>query len=129
MMGIHPHARRDFYDPGKSYPQAWGAERVNHEQIATEALRYRLELVRGPLVSIDDLDLDQMAGATVASAEPAVDSAIRRIATAWIRAGLPAEGLCRPWGCPEARALFDANPDLIDALDDIMRVATRSNAA
>lgn len=86
-------------------------------------------MVRGPLVSIDDLDLHAMAGATVAAAEPAVDGAIRRIATAWVRAGLSAEGLCRRWECPEARALFDANPDLIDALDDIMRVATRSHAA
>ena len=28
-----------------------------------------------------------------------------------------------PWACPEARALFEANPHLVDALDDIVRVA------
>ncbi len=102
---------------------------MNHAKIAAEALRYRLNLVRGSLVSIDELDLEQMASVTIAAAEPAVDGAIRRIATAWTRAGLPADALCRPWECPEARALFNANPDLVDALDDIMRVATRSQAA
>jgi len=102
---------------------------VNHATIAAEALRYRLKLVRGPLVSIDEFDLEHMAGKTIAAAEPAVDGAIRRIATAWTRAGLSAEGLCRPWEGPEAHALFSTNPELIDALDDIMRVATRSQAA
>ena len=102
---------------------------MNHARIAAEAIRYRLDLVRGPLVTSADWDIDAMAGATVAAADPAVDGAIRRIATAWIRSGLPAEALCTPWACPEARALFDANPELVDALDDIVRVATRSNAA
>lgn len=102
---------------------------VNHTRIAAEAIRYRLDLVRGPMVTATDWDIESMAGATVAAADPAVDGAIRRIATAWIRAGLPAEGLCNPWACPEARALFEANPHLVDALDDIVRVATRSHAA
>ena len=97
--------------------------------IAAEAIRYRLDLVRRPLVSITDWDIETMAGATVAAGEPAVDGAIRRIATAWARAGLPAERLCMPWQCPEAQALFHDNPELIDALDDILRVATRSQAA
>ena len=30
----------------------------------------------------------------------------------------------RAVGMPEARALFEANPHLVDALDDIVRVAT-----
>lgn len=102
---------------------------MNHTKIATEALRYRLHLVRGSLVAVDELDLEAMAGATVAAADASVDGAIRKIATAWVRAGLPADGLCHPWACPEARALFMANPELIDALDDIVRVATRAQAA
>ena len=102
---------------------------MNHARITAEAIRYRLDLVRGPLVTVTDWDIETMAGATVAAADPDVDSAIRRIATAWIRAGLPAEGLGKPWACPEARALFEANPHLVDALDDIVRVATRSQAA
>ncbi len=102
---------------------------MNHTRIAAEAIRDRLDLVRGPLVTSAEWDIESMAGATVAAAEPSVDSAIRRIASAWIRAGLPAAALCRPWACPEARALFTANPALVDALDDIVRVATRSQAA
>ena len=102
---------------------------MNHTSIAAEAIRYRLDLVRGPLVTSADWDIEAMAGATVAAADPSVDGAIRRIATAWVRAGLPAEALCRPWACPEAQALFSDNPDLVDALDDIVRVATRSLAA
>ena len=35
----------------------------------------------------------------------------------------------RAVGMPEARALFEANPHLVDALDDIVRVARRSQAA
>ena len=102
---------------------------MNHTRIAAEAIRYRLDLVRGSLVTSSDWDIESMAGATVAAADPSADSAIRRIATAWVRSGLPADALCRPWACPEARALFADNPDLVDALDDIVRVATRSAAA
>ena len=102
---------------------------MNHSRIAAEAIRYRLDLVRGSMVTSADWDIEAMAGATVAAADPSVDRAIRRIATAWIRAGLPAEALCQPWACPEAQALFTGNPDLVDALDDIVRVATRSAAA
>ena len=102
---------------------------MNHARIAAEALRYRLDLVRGPLVNITDWDIETMAGMSVAAADPNVDGAIRLIATAWVRAGLPEEGLCKPWACPETRALFEANPQLVDALDDIVRVATRSQAA
>ncbi|MEM9466362.1 MAG: hypothetical protein AAGA90_13385 [Actinomycetota bacterium] len=102
---------------------------MNHTSIAAEAIRYRLDLVRGSMVTSADWDIEAMAGATIAAADPSVDGAIRRIATAWVRSGLPAEALCRPWACPEAQALFAANPDLVDALDDIVRVATRSAAA
>lgn len=70
-----------------------------------------------------------MAGATVAAAEPLVDVAIRRIATAWIHAGIDPELLCHAWDCPAVRGLFDTNPQLVDALDDIIRIATRSMAA
>ncbi len=104
---------------------------MNHARIAAEALRYRLDLLDIPPDSRAEFDLDAMAGATLAAADPTVDGALRRIATAWIRAGLDPERLCERWACPEARALFEANPELIDALDDIVRFATHAvrNAA
>ena len=102
---------------------------MNHARIAAEALRYRLSSVRGPLIADSDLDLDRMAGATIAAGDPIVDGAIRRIASAWARAGLDPEHLCQPWDCPAARTLFTEQPDLVDALDDILRAATRAQAA
>jgi hypothetical protein len=96
---------------------------VNHARIAAEALRYRLDLLEIPPASRAEFDLDAMAGATVAAADQTVDGALRRIATAWVRAGLDPEKLCERWACPEAQALFEANPDLVDALDDIVRFA------
>ncbi len=102
---------------------------MNHTRIAAEALRYRLNLVRRPLVHDSEWDLDRMASQSVTAADPQVDGAIRRIATAWTRAGLPSEALCEPWTGTEVDALFHRCPELVDALDDIVRVATRSLAA
>lgn len=96
-----------------------------------EALRYRLDLLQVAPASRADFDLDAMADSTIATADPVVDGAIRRIATAWTRAGLNPEDLCRPWACPETRALFEVHPDLIDSLDHIVRAARHAvrNAA
>lgn len=98
---------------------------MNHSRIAAEALRYRLNLVRRPLVPDDQWDLDRMAGDTVAACDPSVDSAIRRIATAWVRSGLDPTALIMVWTDPEIDRLFTERPELVDALDDIVRVATR----
>lgn len=102
---------------------------MNHTRIAAEAIRYRLGLVKAPLIHLTDVELEQMAGVTVAAADPSVDAAIRRIGTAWTQAGMDPGGLGRVWNCPEVQSLFHKNPDLVDALDDIVRVATRSAAA
>ena len=102
---------------------------MNHTRIAAEALRYRLNLVRGPLVHDQDWDLEQMAGQSVTAADPTVDGAIRRLATEWSRAGLDVHALCEPWTGAAVDDLFTQHPELVDALDDIVRVATRSLAA
>ena len=102
---------------------------MNHTRIATEALRYRLNLVRRPLVDDAAWDLEQRASQSVTAADPLVDAAIRRIATAWVRAGFSPDELCEPWTGAEVDALFHRCPELVDALDDIVRVATRSLAA
>ncbi|MFQ5557256.1 MAG: hypothetical protein ACE5GB_07085 [Acidimicrobiales bacterium] len=102
---------------------------MNHTRIAAEAIRFRLSTVRRPLADGTAWNVDQMAASTVAAGEPAVDSAIRRIATAWVGAGFSAHDLTRPWTDPRVIRLFTDQPDLVDALDDIVLVATRSAAA
>ena len=99
---------------------------MNHGRIVAEAIRYRLDQVQVAPASRADFDLETMAAFTISAADPAVDGAIRRIATAWTRAGLDPEKLSEPWACPDTRALFKIHPDLIDALDDILRVATHA---
>jgi len=102
---------------------------MNHVLIAAQALRYRLATVRGPVVDDRTWDLDAMAAASVTAAEPEVDGAIRRIATAWVDAGLDAADLADPWTDPRIDRLFSERPDLVDALDDMVRTATRLHAA
>lgn len=102
---------------------------MNHTRITAEALRYRLNLVRGPLVQDSEWDLELMAGTSVAAGDTTVDIAIRQIATAWTRAGLDPRRLCDQWHGPDVDDLFAAHPELVDALDDIVRFATRSLAA
>lgn len=102
---------------------------MNHSRIAAEALRYRLNLVRVPLVAHGDHELEAMANRCVTAADPAVDSAIRRIATAWTRAGLDAAALGRRWDDPRIDRLFHDRPELVDALDDLVRTASRASAA
>ena len=100
-----------------------------HAEITAEALRYRLATVRGLVVDHRAWDLDALAASIVTSAELEVDSAIRRIATAWVQSGFDPDDLTRPWTDPRIEQLFSEQPDLVDALDDIVRVATRVHAA
>jgi hypothetical protein len=102
---------------------------MNHAQIATEALRFRLTMVRRTASDEREWDLDAMAAASVTAAEPEVDGAIRQIATAWIRSGFDPDDLTRPWTGGRIERLFSQRPDLVDALDAIVRAATRVTAA
>lgn len=102
---------------------------MNHAQIAAEALRFRLAMVRRPVMDDLEWDLDAMAAASVTAAEPEVDGAIRQIATAWIRSGFDPNDLTKPWIGSRIERLFSQRPDLIDALDAIVRAATRVQAA
>jgi len=102
---------------------------VNHERIATQALRYRFSAVRGPLAHPSELELEAMARISVTAAEPSVDGAIRRLASCWCEFGIPLEDLTEPWTSYRVTQLFEEYPELIDALDDIVRVAVRPHAA
>lgn len=97
--------------------------------IAAEALRFRLQLVKAPLIKLDEWNVEELGVASVTAADPQVDGAIRRIAESWIRAGLEPEMLCLPWAGPQVETLFRNRVDLIDALDDILRGANRARRA
>lgn len=98
--------------------------RVNHAQIAQQALQYRNAMV------VDSYTAGRFNPAAVASfavecADPVIDSAIRRIGTAWVRGGLDPAGLTEPWSGPAVDQIFADDPTLLDAIDDIIRAVHR----
>ncbi|MXW95757.1 MAG: hypothetical protein F4110_05450 [Acidimicrobiaceae bacterium] len=101
---------------------------MNHTRIAAEAIRFRISTIRRPLVSSETVDVEAMAAAAVTSATPEVDQALRIVATAWQRAGFEPEGLVQPWK-GEQVDYFRRQPDLIDAIDVIVRGANGATAA
>ena len=69
---------------------------MNHTLLAREALRFRLASVHRAL-DPSRFDLDGAAAFAVSCGDPVVDSAIRRVGTAWLRAGLDPESIIAPW--------------------------------
>lgn len=97
---------------------------MNHARIAEHALHYRNEMV------VDSYTAGRFNPAAVAliaveCGDPVVDSAIRRIGTAWTRGGLPAEDLLQPWSGEAVDRIFRDDPTLLDAIDDIIRTVHR----
>ena len=101
---------------------------MNHALIAAEAIRFRISTIRRPLVSSETVDVDAMATAAITAASPEVDAALRVVATTWLQAGFEPEALVRPWTGEQAE-YFRSRPDLIDAIDVIVRGASGSTAA
>ena len=101
---------------------------MNHARIAAEAIRFRISTIRRPLVSDETVDVDAMAAAAITSATPEVDQALRIVATEWQRAGFEAEDLVQPWKAEQAD-YFRSRPELIDAIDVIVRGANGAIAA
>ncbi|MCY4664521.1 MAG: hypothetical protein OXC00_07650 [Acidimicrobiaceae bacterium] len=101
---------------------------MNHSRIAAEAIRFRISTIRRPLVSSETVDVDAMAAAAVTAATPEVDQALRIVATEWQRAGFEPEALVQPWTGEQAE-YFKNRPDLIDAIDVIVRGANGATAA
>ena len=94
---------------------------VNHTLLAREALRFRLASVHRAL-DPTRFDLDGAAAFAVSCGDPVVDAAIRRVGTAWLRAGLDPESIVEPWSEANGNRLLDYGGfDIIDALDDIVR--------
>lgn len=94
---------------------------VNHASLAREALRFRLSSVHRAL-DPNRFDLDGAAAFAVSCGDPVVDSAIRRVGTAWLRAGLRPDSIVEPWSEADGNRLLECGGfDVIDALDDIVR--------
>jgi len=105
--------------------QGTGGLPMNHGQLTTEALRFRLDTLQTTLVDPARFDVERAADVAVSSGDPVIDRALRTIGSAWIEAGLPAENMTLPWKGPAVRDLFGRRPDLLDALDDIVRQVCR----
>lgn len=94
---------------------------MNHASLAREALRFRLSSVHRAL-DPTRFDLDGAAAFAVSCGDPVVDTAIRRVGTAWLRAGLEPESIVEPWSEADGNRLLEYGGfDVIDALDDIVR--------
>jgi hypothetical protein len=99
---------------------------VNHARIAAAALRFRHETLQQTLVDPNRFDVERAAACAVGCGDPEIDAAIRRLGTAWCRAGLDPARMCEPWCEPDARRLLaTGGAAVIDALDDIVRGVTR----
>ncbi len=97
---------------------------MNHARIAEQALRYRNAMVADSYTA-GRFHPGAVANIAVECGDPIIDSAIRRIATAWTRGGLDSELLIEPWGGPLVEQIFANDPSLLDAIDDIIRTVHR----
>lgn len=97
---------------------------MNHALIAEHALHYRNSMV------VDSYTAGRFNPASVAAlavecGDPTIDTAIRRIGTAWVQGGLDADRLDKPWSGSDVDRLFANDPSLLDAVDDIIRTVHR----
>ena len=97
---------------------------MNHARIAEQALQYRNAMVSDSFTA-GRFDPAAVAGIAVECGDPVIDSAIRRIGTAWVRGGLVPEALTETWSGPLVDQIFSADPTLLDAIDDIIRAVHR----
>lgn len=97
---------------------------MNHARIAQQALHYRNAMVVDSYTA-GRFDPAAVADLAVECGDPIIDSAIRRIGTAWIRGGLEPEKLAETWSGPLVDRIFSEDPTLLDAIDDIIRTVHR----
>ncbi len=101
---------------------------MNHTRIAAEAIRFRISTIRRPLVSNETVDVETMGINAVLSPDPRVAQALRVLAAAWSQAGFDPEDMVKPWK-DEHVEHFKGRPELIDAIDVIVRAASGATAA
>ena len=97
---------------------------VNHTRIAQRALQYRNEMVADSYTA-GRFNPAAVAQVAVECGDPVIDSAIRRIGTAWTRGGLDPQTMTEPWAGDAVDQLFQSDPTLLDAIDDIIRTVHR----
>jgi len=66
-----------------------------------------------------------VAQVAIECGDPVINSAIRRIGTAWTRGGLDPNAMSEPWVGPKVDHIFSSDPTLLDAIDDIIRTVHR----
>lgn len=98
---------------------------MNHARITEQALRYRNAMVADSFTA-GRFDPAEAACIAVECADPAIDTAIRQIATAWMGAGLAVDRLPEVWAGSDVDALFHGNASLLDAMDNIIRAVHRA---
>ena len=98
---------------------------MNHALITEQALRYRNRMVADSFTA-GRFEPADVAGFVVECGDPTIDTAIRRIATAWLAGGLPAEKLTQTWEGQPVDAIFANDPVLLDSMDDIIRAVHRA---
>lgn len=97
---------------------------LNPTHIAFHALQYRLATVSDSFTS-SRFNAEQVATTAVDSADPQIDAAIRRITEIWRRAGLDPDEITEPWYGPRIDQVFEDDPAMLDAIDDIIRAVHR----
>lgn len=97
---------------------------MNHAQIANQALLYRNAMVTDSFTA-GRFNPAAVAKIAVECGDPVIDSAIRRIGTAWVRGGLDIDGLTETWSGPQVDRLFAEDPSLLDAIDEIIKATHR----
>ena len=97
---------------------------MNHIRIAAQALRYRMATISDSY-SASRFDPEAVATLAVECGDPTIDSAIRRLGAAWLRAGIDPAEIVEPWYGPRVDAMFADDPSLLDALDDIIKTVHR----
>ena len=97
---------------------------MNHARIAQQALLYRNAMVNDSFTA-SRFDPLMIATVAVECGDPTIDTAIRRIGTAWIRGGLQPEQMVETWSGPLVDRIFQEDPTLLDAIDDIIRTVHR----
>ena len=98
---------------------------VNHALITEQALAYRNRMVADSFTA-GRFDPKDVAALAVECADPVIDTAIRRIATAWVDSGLPPEQLGTTWEGPAVDNIFHNDVTLLDAMDDIIKAVHRA---